>query len=311
MKKYMIVTHTDLDGIGAIVVGKTILNKQHIDMKFCGYHNVNETVVNVLVSSENYSHIFITDISVNKNTAEYIETCHKGRVTLLDHHSNLDYLDKYDWATVEPGQEGTKDRECGTSLFYKFLKDKLNFQSNQAMENFVEKVRRYDTWDWHDYYNDNEAKQLNDYFGKIGFFDFINEYVNKIKRNDKELFSESAKKILKNSQRNLDQLVKSKEKQMRIKNIDNYTVGFIFSEIYQSEIGNKLLDLHPELDGIIIYDLSKNKLSVRSTNKSDFDCSLITKEWFGNGGGRKNTGGAQIPEEKIKLIQEILFNKLV
>ena len=46
MKKYMIVTHTDLDGIGAIVVGKTILNKQHIDMKFCGYHNVNETVIN-------------------------------------------------------------------------------------------------------------------------------------------------------------------------------------------------------------------------------------------------------------------------
>ena len=39
MKKYMIVTHTDLDGIRAIVIGKTILNKQHIDMKFCGYHN--------------------------------------------------------------------------------------------------------------------------------------------------------------------------------------------------------------------------------------------------------------------------------
>ena len=98
---------------------------------------------------------------------------------------------------------------------------------------------------------------------------------------------------------------------MVVKNIDNYTVGFIFSEIYQSEVGNRLLELHPELDGIIIYDLSKNKLSVRSTNKSDFDCSLITKEWFGNGGGRKNTGGAQIPEEKLKLIQEILFNKLV
>ena len=29
MKKYMIVTHTDLDGIGSIVVGKIILNKRH------------------------------------------------------------------------------------------------------------------------------------------------------------------------------------------------------------------------------------------------------------------------------------------
>lgn len=311
MKKYMIITHTDLDGIGAIVVGKTILNKQHIDMKFCGYYNVNETVINALVSSENYSHIFITDISVNENTANYINTCHKGRVTLLDHHSNLEYLDQYDWAIVKPGEEGTKDRECGTSLFYKFLKDKLKFKTNQAMENFVEKVRRYDTWDWHDYYNDNEAKQLNDYFGKIGFFDFINEYVSKIKRNDKELFSDSAKKMLKNSQRNLNQLIKSKEKQMCTKNIDGYNVGFIFSEIYQSEVGNQLLDLHPELDGIILYDLSKNKMSIRSNDKSDFDCSLIAKNWFGNGGGRKNTGGAQIPEEILIQIQNLLFNKLV
>ncbi len=311
MKKYMIITHTDLDGIGAIVVGKTILNKQHIDMKFCGYYNVNETVINALVSSENYSHIFITDISVNENTANYINTCHKGRVTLLDHHSNLEYLDQYDWAIVKPGEEGTKDRECGTSLFYKFLKDKLKFKTNQAMENFVEKVRRYDTWDWHDYYNDNEAKQLNDYFGKIGFFDFINEYVSKIKRNDNELFSDSAKKMLKNSQRNLNQLIKSKEKQMCTKNIDGYNVGFIFSEIYQSEVGNQLLDLHPELDGIILYDLSKNKMSIRSNDKSDFDCSLIAKNWFGNGGGRKNTGGAQIPEEILIQIQNLLFNKLV
>lgn len=29
MKKYMIVTHTDLDGIGAIEAGNTILNNQH------------------------------------------------------------------------------------------------------------------------------------------------------------------------------------------------------------------------------------------------------------------------------------------
>ena len=79
---------------------------------------------------------------------------------------------------------------------------------------------------------------------------------------------------------------------------------------------DNLLKKQPRLqddfyDNINYKYLSKNKLSVRSTDKSDFDCSLITKEWFGNGGGRKNTGGAQIPEEKLKLIQEILFNKLV
>ena len=120
MKRFMIITHGDLDGIGAVVIGKTVFNKQKDDFRYCGYHNVNEKVMEVLENG-NYSHIFITDISVNEEVADIINTYYSDKVTLLDHHSNLDYLIQYDWATVEPGEEGTFGRESGTSLFYKFL----------------------------------------------------------------------------------------------------------------------------------------------------------------------------------------------
>ena len=310
MKNFMVITHTDLDGLGAAVIAKTVFNKQHVDLKFCGYYNINETVIKVLTNSNKYSHIFITDISVNNDVATIINNMYKDKVTLIDHHSNLEYLNWYDWAIVKPGIEGERDRPSGTSLFYEFLKEKIKFTPNQAMENFVEKVRRYDTWDW-DYYNDEDAKKLNDYFGKIGFSDFIKEYTTKLLNNDPKLFSENAEKILKMTKKNVDNLIKTKEKQMITKEIDGYKVGYIFSEIYQSEIANELLKKHKDIDAIVLYDLSKNKLSIRSTDNSDFDCSVMCKKWFGNGGGRKNTGGAQIPEETMKQIQEILFNKLL
>ena len=309
MKKFMIITHCDLDGIGAAVIGKVVFNKQKVDMKFCGYHNVNDKVIDALVNGD-YSHVFITDISVNEETARLIERDFKGKVSLLDHHSHLDYLDNYDWATVEPGEEGERGRESGTSLFYKFLLKTCKFEPNEAMINFVEKVRSYDTWDWANFDNDEEAKQLNDYFGNIGFYDFINKYTAKILKNDTELFDASAKELLKCTQRNIDQAVKTKNSNMIVKKIEKYNIGFVFTEIYHSEIGNKILSLNPNIDAIVLIDLSRGKISLRSTDNSDFDCSTTGKRWFG-GGGRKNTGGATIPPELMEQIQDALFKKFM
>lgn len=308
-KKFIIITHSDLDGVGAAVIGKVVFNKQFTEFVFCGYHNVNEKTLDVLRNKE-YSHVFITDISVNEEVAEIIDKEYKGKVSLLDHHSNLDYLDKYDWAIVEPGVEGTQGRESGTSLFYKYLLEKCKFKTNEAIANFVEKVRSYDTWDWVNFTNDIEAKQLNDYFGKVGFYDFIQEYSEKLLNNDTELFSELAKKINKYTQKNIDMIVNSKNKSMLVKDIDGYKIGFVFLEIYHSEVGNRLLTLNPNLDAVILIDLGNKKISLRSTDNSKFDCSVIGKKWFG-GGGRKNTGGATIPDEIMLKVQNLMFDKFI
>lgn len=307
MKKFMIITHNDLDGIGAAVVGKVVFNKQKVDVKFCGYHNVNDEVLKALRNG-NYSHVFITDISVNKETASIIEKEYKGKVSLLDHHDNLFYLDDYDWATVIPGNQDEPGNESGTSLFYKFLLEKCKFKTNEALENFVEKVRSYDTWDWSNFNNDQDAKKLNDYFGIVGFYDFMNEYVTKIMNNDTILFDNVAERLLKYEQRKIDNIVKAKDKSMKVKEIDKHKVGFVFCENYQSEIGNRLLKLHPEIVGIVLIDMGRKKLSIRSTSDREFDCGIIAKRWF-NGGGRQYTAGASIPDGIFERLEEFLFNK--
>lgn len=307
MKKFMIITHNDLDGIGAAVVGKVVFNKQKVDVKFCGYNNVNDEVLKALRNG-NYSHAFITDISVNKETASIIEKEYKGKVSLLDHHDNLFYLDNYDWATVMPGNQDKPGNESGTSLFYKYLLEKCKFKTNEALENFVEKVRSYDTWDWSNFTNDQDAKKLNDYFGIVGFYDFMNEYVTKIMNNDTILFDNVAERLLKYEQRKIDNVVKAKDKSLKIKEIDKHKVGFVFCDNYQSEIGNRLLKLHPEIDGIVLIDMGRKKLSIRSTSDREFDCGIIAKRWF-NGGGRQYTAGASIPDGIFERLEEFLFNK--
>ena len=307
MKKFMIITHNDLDGIGAAVVGKVVFNKQKVDVKFCGYNNVNDEVLKALRNGK-YSHVFITDISVNKETASIIEKEYKGKVSLLDHHDNLFYLDGYDWAIVMPGNQDEPGNESGTSLFYKYLLEKCKFKTNEALENFVEKVRSYDTWDWSNFTNDQDAKKLNDYFGIVGFYDFMNEYVTKIMNNDTILFDNVAERLLKYEQRKIDSIVKAKDKSMKVKEIDKHKVGFVFCENYHSEIGNRLLKLHPEIDGIVLIDMGRKKLSIRSTSDREFDCGIIAKRWF-NGGGRQYTAGASIPDGLFEHLEEILFNK--
>lgn len=307
MKRFMIITHTDLDGIGAAVVGKVVFNKQEVDTKFCGYHNVNNEVLNALRYG-NYSHVFITDISVTKETAEIIEKNYKDKVHLLDHHANLEYLNNYDWATVDPGVERAQGNDCGTSLFYKFLLETCKFKPNEALVQFVEKVRRYDTWDWSNFLDDQDAKKLNDYFGIVGFYDFMNEFVQKILNNNTELFNNFTNKLLKYEQRKIDFVLKSKDKTLITKKIDNHNVGFVFCDSYQSEIGNRLIKLHPELDGVILISMGTGKLSIRSADDREFDCDIIAKRWF-NGGGHRCSAGATIPEEMIKKIQDMLFNK--
>ena len=307
MKRFMIITHTDLDGIGAAIVGKVVFNKQKVDVKFCGYHNVNTEVLNALRYG-NYSHVFITDISVTKETADVIEKNYKSKVHLLDHHQNLEYLKEYEWSIIDPGIEGKPGNDCGTSLFYKFLLETCKFRPNEALVQFVEKVRRYDTWDWDNFLNDQDAKKLNDYFGIVGFFDFMNEFVQKIMNNNTELFDEFAERLLKYEQRKIDFVLKGKDKSLIVKEIDKHNVGFVFCDNYQSEIGNRLLKLHPEIDGIVLINMSGGKISIRSTEDREFDSAIIARRWF-NGGGHKCAAGAVIPQDMMNKIQDMLFNK--
>ena len=67
-----------------------------------------------------------------------------------------------------------------------------------------------------------------------------------------------------------------------------YTVGITFADKYISELGNKLCELHPELDFVVLINMSTLAVSYR-TVKDDLDLSDIAKR-FGGGGHPKASG---------------------
>lgn len=316
--KVKLFTHTDLDGVGCAIVGRTAF--KDIEVTHCDYNNVNEKIKDFLENAKvtDYDRIFITDISVNEETAENLDLIFRGGVSgvqLVDHHKTALWLaEKYpEWAHVRVEETNlynaiesrNKVPSSGTTLFYKFLRDKHlpNVEFNQNLKSFSEVVRRYDTWEWHNVYNDDHPKKLNDLLYLIGREKFIKRFTS----NPLPLFTSDELLLLEVEAHKINKYIFKKEFELKTisKVIDEigYDIGIVFAEQYVSELGNELAERAPSLDFIAIIDMANNKVSLRGIH--DYvDLSAIAKS-FG-GGGHPKASGFQFSEElKSNLIENI------
>jgi uncharacterized protein len=317
-------THNDLDGVGCAVVSKKILG-DGVDVEYCGYENIDEKVVEFFKEKDvkEYDAIFITDISVSEKVAEMIEQVSPENVILLDHHGTAEGLNKYDWATVKTTEYNNEEERnqitSGTSLLFDFLDKKglvdLDPKTYVDMREFVEKVRRYDSWEWKLVYGDNEAFQLNSLFYLIGRYKFLDRFVPKCNVN----FNKTEKTLLEVERNRMDYYIRGKKKEMIkgsfIDDDDNeYHVGVVFAEQYNSELGNILADENPDLDFIIMVNAGARKLSFRRRDGVDVDlgkqiASMYEGDDGKTGGGHPPAAGAPIDSGRMEGIMHLLLEK--
>ncbi|WP_077297406.1 DHH family phosphoesterase [Virgibacillus pantothenticus] len=295
-KKYKLFTHTDLDGIGCAIVAKDILG--NVDVEYLDYHNVDKRITD-FITNENpsgYEAIYITDISVNRETAALIKKSNADW-TLLDHHATATWLNQFDWAKVVTENEYGK--ESGTSLLFNEL------GGDNILGEFVEKVRRYDTWEWHDIYSDHKAKELNDLLFIVG----RDRFVERFNRNLDLEFTEAEQLLLDLEREKINRIIDEKNKQIRTGVVKvsgvMYEMGVIFSEGYTSELGNVLAKYNPSLDLIAIINPSRS-VSLR-TIKDDVNVGEIAKE-FG-GGGHPKAAGFRLDDSIVDSFVHDVFNK--
>lgn len=292
-----LITHNDLDGVGCYVVAKYFLDAE-IDVSYCDYKNVNEIVLNVIKNHEQYDEILITDISVNEEVAEKLNNL-KGKVKLLDHHPTALFLNKYTWAKVEI--ECDKGKTCGTQMLFDDLKSVSNDYIKCIPKLFVELVRRYDTWEWKDKYNDEKPRKLNDLMYIVGKEYFIEDMLLKI-NTGVDIFDKFSLKLLELRQKEVDRYIEKKDDNLIIKDILGYNVGIVFADNFISELGDKLSELHPELDFIAM--INQETISYRTT-KDNINLSEIAKH-FG-GGGHPKASGSQMDERCVYDFIEDIF----
>ncbi|MDW0050206.1 hypothetical protein RHK18_19415 [Clostridioides difficile] len=97
-------------------------------------------------------------------------------------------------------------------MLFNYLQRCYDDTSESTLKYFIELVRRYDTWEWKDKYNDLDAKYLNDLMYIMGIEDFIMDMLTKIDSDEMCLFDKLSLKLLEIKQKEIDRYVEKKMK---------------------------------------------------------------------------------------------------
>lgn len=297
-KKYLF-THTDLDGVSCAALA--IRYMKGVIVEYCDYKDINDIILKFMKETDIslVDKVYITDISVNEEVAELINSTEWSNVIeLYDHHATAKWLNVYNWATVietESPNSCIQLIESGTSLFYNYVihplmrKDKLIYENinHDHITSFVDAVRRYDTWEWKKTPEDDYPTNLAILFGWYGIDRFLGKVIHHfetgeliININDMTLL-----KIL--EEKNLEYF-KYKHSHVKVYNTNGYSVGYILTDRPEliSRTCDYILEKETGLDFLVC--IGDNTLNFR-TKRNNIDLSFIAKKF--NGGGHPKAAG--------------------
>lgn len=293
-------TDIDLDGLGCGVIAKLAFGDE-AEVVYCSYRNLNQRVQTFLEdSSNNEKMLFITDLAVNDSVEKLLDNRYKEglHVQVIDHHVTALHFNNYQWGQVIVEYENGK-KTCATSLFYDHLIEKKLIERNPALEEFIELIRQYDTWEWDE--NENiTAKRLNDLFFMFNRDQFEEDMIRRIKEHPNSFQLTDMENLLLDIEDNkIERYIQSKNRQIVQTYIDEYCVGIVHAEQYLSELGNALNKRNPHLDMIILVNVGSKKLGFRTIH-DDVNVAEFAKR-FG-GGGHPKAAGSDLTEEAFKQL---------
>jgi oligoribonuclease NrnB/cAMP/cGMP phosphodiesterase (DHH superfamily) len=202
-------------------------------------------------------------------------------------------------------------------MFFEYLLSEGFFKDDiylHALASFVEKVRRYDCWEWKEIYDDQEAVSLNQLMYLIGTDKFVERFVNRfltqgvfsvIEGNWKQMFSEIDRVVIDMDNDKKEAYIQLKNKQMFRMPYGKHTVGVVFSEQYTSELGNVLSEMNEGLKFIVLIDMGGKKVSLRTIH-DDIDLGKDVAKLFG-GGGHAKASGFQFDAKHVVRLTDFIF----
>jgi len=290
---YKLLSHTDLDGVGCGVLAKLAFGDR-IKIRYNSIASLNREVEWFLENEERNTHLFITDLSVNEENEKRLEEFYQtgGKVQLLDHHKTALHFNEYEWGhVVVEDNEGSL--VSGTSLFYEYLIENELIQTSNAVDEFVELVRQYDTWEW-EKNNNQEAHRLNALFFLISIDEFEEKMVNRLQNSDHFFFDEFEQKILDMEEDKVERYIRRKRRELVQTSIDDYLAGIVYAESYHSELGNELGKEYPHLDYIAMLNMGGKRISLRTIH-DHVDVSEVAGHY--GGGGHAKAAGCSLTNE--------------
>jgi uncharacterized protein len=280
-------TDSDLDGIGCGLLAK--LAFAEVNISFCSYRNLDERVRQFLEDEQNKeAELFITDLAVGEEVEKKLAERFSagGHVQVIDHHVTALHFNQYPWGWVKPTDEQGK-KTCATSLFYDYLIREGKFERSETLDEFVELVRQYDTWEWEET-NNTRAKRLNDLLTILGLDEFWDKMSERLAAGGPFSLTETEELILDMEEKKIQRYIRMKQKQLVQRWFGDYCVGIVFAERHMSELGNALSKRCPHLDLIAMVNMGTKHIGFRTIHDT-VNVAEFAKQ-FGGGGHPKASG---------------------
>lgn len=308
----IIVTHYDLDGVGAGMLAKDYLgNKLGYDAHIvpANYDRLPEAVTNVPMAHPENIFLFVSDLRIETCDLKHILENHPNveRLVYIDHHEReggieeLQDLKKFFPNRFYFSWDKTKSATQLTYDEFAYWESRNNIIGVNRLEeyerrysHFANIVNAYDMWATEDALFP-QAYRLNDVFWDIGFKQFVEDTIDGYVWTEK--FEESANKVAEKrdeyfskSHDYITEVELNKGKKICIalfpasEYVNDYTLRFN-SDIY-----------------IVLKSVKKSGTtwSVRSRNKGCFNMHMLASEAAtslgGKGGGHPEASGMNIPE---------------
>ncbi|WP_156288583.1 DHH family phosphoesterase [Oceanobacillus salinisoli] len=300
---YKLLSHNDLDGVGCGIVAKLAFGDD-VKVRYNSIGGLNREV-EWFLDNEKDTFLFITDLSVSEENEKRLEAYYKngGKLQFIDHHKTALSYNDYDWGHVVVEDEEGK-LTSATSLLYEYLVKHNLLEPSDAVTEFVELVRQYDTWEWEK--NENEkAQRLNALFFLVSIDEFEETMIKRLQSSEHFYFDEFEEKILDMEDDKIGRYIRRKRRELVQKKVGELYAGVVYAESYHSELGNQLGKENPHLDYIAILNIGGRRMGFRTIH-DHIDVSEVAARF--DGGGHAKAAGCSMNDTAFKLFVEETFH---
>ncbi|MFI2855865.1 DHH family phosphoesterase [Paenibacillus sp. JSM ZJ436] len=294
-------SHNDLDGVSCGILARLAFGSK-VEVRYHAVHSLNAQVERYLLQQAEQNQpenmLLITDLAVSPEIEARINrfVTSGGKVMLLDHHKTSLHLNAHEWGSVHIHHEDGRTASA-TSLLYEYMQSREWLQPSPSLDQFVEWVRLYDTWEW-EKAGEIEAKRLNDLFYLLSPEEFEPRMLSRLQGSSHFAFDEFEEKLLTLEEDKIERYIRRKRREMLQTFIGEECVGIVYAESYHSELASELGKGNPHLDYIAILNLGGRRMSLRTIH-DHMDVADIAKRY--GGGGHAKAAGCTMNEEVFRL----------
>lgn len=291
MKKNLIVTDCDLDGIGSYLVYKwfTKTNAQHI---ICSKSNFKKTWLSHFNKNKitDYDKIYIFDLDTSQDCLSLVDF---KNVTIIDHHdTHIENKDNYKKATSI-----LVDTTSCCKLIYNICNKKYKVELSNNQKLLIAMIDDYDSY---------ELKIPNSYKLNVVLWNYVGKRAEKFCDDFKDGFNgftQTHQNIISLNQKKVERVISELElfKASIPISGDKYNVYATMASTSLNEVAHHIIDTY-DCDICMVMNPKTKRVSFRKNKESahDVDLGKLASK-LADGGGHIHSSGGNITDRVMAL----------